>query len=70
MASESLSDSRRDELRRQVFAGILSALRNLPSYRHTAFVTSILGELIDDENSNLQLLADCIDRAAQKVGVQ
>ena len=69
MAVESVNP-RREALQRQVFAAILSALRALPSFKHTSFITSILGELIDDENSNLQLLIDCIDRAAQKVGVQ
>ncbi len=71
MASRSLPpDSRREELRHQVFRSILDGLKELPSYKHSAFVSSVLAELIESDKQPLDILIDAIDRSRSKVSVQ
>jgi hypothetical protein len=68
MASRSLPDPRREDLRHQVFRSILDSLRQLPSCRHSAFVSSVLAELIESEKQPLDLLIDAIDKSRLKLG--
>jgi hypothetical protein len=70
MADRSLPDPLREDLRRQIFRAILDALKQLPSYKHSAFVSTILSELIESDTQPLQPLIDSIDTARMKVGAQ
>jgi hypothetical protein len=70
MAENYSSGSDRVELRHQVFRSLLDALKQLPSYKHAALVSSVLSELIDNDRQPLELLVDAIDSARLKVGEQ
>lgn len=67
MADSSLRDPNRNELRRQVFTAILESLKQLPSFKHAAFVSAVLSNLIDSDRQPLDVLIDAIDRARLQV---